>query len=113
MRRLILLLALCGPVAPAQSRWCRVAYPISLGSLAAASAADAATSWGRNELNPMLGGGRFGGRAMALKLSFTVGGTVAQRPLLKSPQGCRAASIGNFIGAGILGAVAARNGATR
>ena len=90
------------------SKW----WKISSFVLAAAVAADVQSSWGRQELNPLLrnGNGRFGVQGFALK-SVLVGGTLgAQYFLLKKhPGASKYAMISNFAIAGVLGGAAITN----
>ena len=56
---------------------------ISMGFLAAATVPDAATSWNRAEMNPVLQGpnGRFGAKGMSLKFALA-GSTIAAQWLV-------------------------------
>jgi hypothetical protein len=71
----------------------------SVALLAAASVADAASSWGRPELNPVLrsANGRFGGRAVGIKCGL-VGATLTMEWLLgrNRPQADRPFAWMNF-----------------
>lgn len=104
------ILSLTTP-SPGAERWSRV-YRWSLVALAGTQAADVATSWNGHESNPLLRGpnGRFGGRAIGLKIGI-MGGTVAFQQILrrKRPQLEGAMALGNFAGAGLTGWQAGRN----
>jgi hypothetical protein len=87
---------------------------ISWAAVAAANAADAATSWGRGELNPALGYGRFGARQAAIKGGVTAGAILLEYVLVrKYPRSARVFRILNFADAGVTGLVAAENVRTR
>lgn len=84
----------------------------SVGAMIAASALDAHSSWGRQELNPILAGqnGQFGGRAVAIKAGLVAGVAAAQFFLLRNnPEAEKYVSVGNFGMAGVLAGVAMRN----
>jgi hypothetical protein len=84
----------------------------SVAAVVAGSAVDAHSSWGRQELNPLLrgAGGEFGMKAVAIKAAIT-GGVVGVQYLLlkKNPGGARHAAIANFAMAGVFGGVAYYN----
>lgn len=102
--KLLLLLALCLPA------WAGdVAWKVSLVTLDGASAADAASSWGRAEMNPVLGP-RFGPRGAAIKAGIFAGTAIAQ---VRTPRHRKAWTVVNFIAAGAIGAVTIRNVRTR
>lgn len=97
---------------PASDRWSK-AYRWSLAALAGSQAADVATSWGGHESNPILRGpnGRFGGRAIGLKIGI-MGGTVALQQLLRRKRPGKfeqSMALGNLAGAGLTGWQAGRN----
>jgi hypothetical protein len=84
----------------------------SLAALATASALDAASSWNRRELNPLLqdGDGRFGPRGAAVKFGLAGGIGLFQALMGRSRPGYyRAMAITNFGIAGGYGAVATAN----
>ncbi|MCZ2149556.1 MAG: hypothetical protein LC126_17500 [Bryobacterales bacterium] len=87
-------------------------WKISTALLVAATSADAASSWGHQEANPLLrgGNGRFGGQAIALK-ALILGGTAgAQYFLLKRhPKAEKYAAVTNMILTGAFSAAAASN----
>ena len=75
-------------------------YRWSVAAVTACAAADAGSSWGRVELNPVLAGQgqRFDGRSVALKAGITgailgVGWLVQRR----KPESRRAVTVGNFV----------------
>lgn len=115
LTRLLLVLTLaanCFAASPAEARW-KKTWLLSAAVLVAASFADAHTSLGRSEANPLLRNSRgefSGARAVALK-STAVGGTLALEICLSRsrPQLRRAGSVVNFASAAALTAAAARN----
>jgi hypothetical protein len=89
-------------------------YGASVAALVGANAADLSSSWGRPELNPILtpsgSGARFGWQSATIKLGFTATTLLIQRYILRRrPDLRRSLAISNFIAAGALGGVAARN----
>ena len=97
--------------APAETRRGRV-WRISVGLLAGAVAADAHSSWGRIEVNPLLRGpdGRFAARGAAVKGSL-LGATVLTQYLLlrRAPKAEPYAAAAKFAVASALAGVAAHN----
>ncbi len=84
----------------------------SVATLAAGSATDAWSSYGRFEGNALLrdSRGRFSGRAIGLKAAFAGGGVAAQWLVFrKRPEMARAAAFTNFGLAGLFTGVAIRN----
>lgn len=117
MRRVAVLLLIC-TLAGAETRgpkWKR-AWAWSAAAFAASAVADAASSRGRYELNPVLRGpdGHFGAKGMAIKFSMT-GAILAGQWLLlrKHPGQAQTATWANFGAAGLTGAAAGRNLAIR
>ena len=92
------------------SHW-RTVWRISEGLLAGANAADAASSWGKDEANPLLRTGtHFGFGSLAIKLGVIGGGLTAQHFIVrKNPNQVRLYSIANLATAGALSAVAVHN----
>ena len=87
-------------------------WKLSLLALAAAHSADAATSWNKRELNPMLspGGGAFGAQALAVKCAVSIGSLGLQAILLRNrPQLAKMFARLNFMETGIIGATAIHN----
>jgi hypothetical protein len=84
----------------------------SVAAVVAGSALDAHSSWGRQELNPVLRGanGEFGMRAVAIKAAIA-GGVVGVQYLLlrKNPGAAGHAAVANFAMAGVFGGVAYYN----
>jgi hypothetical protein len=65
------------------ARW-RTVWRVSQALLAGADAADAASSWGKNEANPLVRAGqRFSYGSLAIKLGALTGGVVAQHFILR------------------------------
>lgn len=82
----------------------------SLLALSAATAVDTHSSWGRQELNPVLRRGPFGPRQTAVKIGIVSGLAVFEYALVrKSHRYEKPLVYTNFIAAGVTGAVAARN----
>lgn len=84
----------------------------SVAALAAGSAADAWSSYGRPEANPLLrnSSGRFSVQAIGIKAAVAGGVVAAQWLMLrKRPESARAAAITNFGMAGVFTGVALRN----
>ena len=82
----------------------------SLAAVAAANVADGVTSAGRHELNPVLGGGRFGARAVGVKVGISAAVVGVQWLVVRrNPAAARKAAWINFAMAGATGAVAASN----
>lgn len=92
------------------------AWKISAAVLGAAMAADAASSWGRREANPLVAGagGRFGWQGAAIK-GGVLGGVLATQWILsrRTPQARSAFVWTNFATAGGLSGVAIRNWRTK
>jgi hypothetical protein len=92
----------------------RTLWRVSLLSLSAANAFDMHSSWGKHELNPMLGGptGKFGTQGALMKLGLQ-GGLMGVEYLLTrghpSRKMYRVLSVVNFGASAGIGAVAARN----
>lgn len=104
-----LLLALLGVLPTAAESKPHRLLRWSWTALAAGSAADAASSWGRVELNPLLGQ-RFGGRSAAIKFGIT-GAVIGVQALIvrKHPEFAKPFSIGNAIAASAFVGVSVRN----
>lgn len=95
----------------------RVLWIVSSLALSAAEAADLGTSVGRNEANPLLqnSAGRIAvGRAVGIKVSLSGAMILVQAALARrNPSVYRSSAIINFLGAGVIGGVAAHNATTR
>ena len=91
-------------------------YRASVAAVGACAVADAASSWGRYELNPILvgPGGRFDGRSVAIKGAIT-GGTLGALWLVQRrwPHLRRGATAAQWVGAGLTCGAAVRNWAIR
>ena len=92
------------------SRW-RAVWRVSQALLAGADAADAASSWGKNEANPLVRAGqRFSYGSLAIKLGALGGGLAAQHYILrKAPEQVPLFASANLAAAAMLGVVAGRN----
>ena len=103
-----LIFAACLPLA-AQDR---PLYWSSVAAVTAANVADVHSSLGKYEANPLLrsADGRFGAHGVAIK-SFIAAGNIGVQALIlrRWPKARKAAAIANFVAAGALVAVAARN----
>ena len=109
MRPLILTMTMilfCSTPTQARSRW----YRVGQVAWAAANLVDVGSSWGKRELNPVLGRGRFGRRQAGIKLGVAGGWLVGQEVLRRRvPESARAITVVNLAGAGGLGVVAVGN----
>jgi hypothetical protein len=102
----LFLFILLASFAMAQDR----AWDVSVGAFAASAAVDAHSSWGRYELNPIVGTGQFGSRQAATTLSISASIIAAEYLLLrKYPRLARRMTWTNFAMAGIRFGTAARN----
>jgi hypothetical protein len=89
-------------------------WRVSVAALIAANIADVKSSWGKQELNPVLAtsNGKFGGEAALLKLGLQGGAIAVEYLLLRrhpSKRLYRALTFVNFGDASVTGAMAARN----
>lgn len=87
-------------------------WKLSLIALAAAHTADAATSWNKHELNPVLSapGASFGWQALAIKAAFAGASVSLQAVLLhRRPEFARKFAAVNYVQAGVIGGVAVHN----
>lgn len=92
------------------ARWHTV-WRVSQAMLAGGDAADAASSWGKHETNPLVRTGQsFGYGSLAIKLGALTGGVVAQHYILrKAPYQTPLFASANLAAAALLGAAAAHN----
>lgn len=109
----VLVLSMLLPAASAAEsgvRW-RAVWRVSQALLAGADAADAASSWGKQEANPLVRSGqRFSYGSLAIKLGALGGGLAAQHLILrKTPGTAPLFATANLAAAGMLGIVAAHN----
>jgi hypothetical protein len=105
---LALFLALAVAV-PLQAKKPSKRWWISVAFVAGSSAADIRTSWGRYELNPILGRGQFGARQAGIKIGLTTGLTLWQYWRIHKGKPEKPMVFGNAIAAGVTAAVAAHN----
>jgi len=87
-------------------------WKASIAILAASAVADAASSWNKRELNPMLAGRdrRFGARGLAIKSLITGGAIGGQLLLVRSNRSAaKPAAIANFGMSGLFTAAAIHN----
>lgn len=109
----LLLAGLILPAASAAerpSRWHAV-WRVSQALLAGSDAADIASSWGKNEANPLVRSGpRFSYGSAAIKVGALAGGLAAQHYIArKYPEETSLMASVNLAAAAVLGVVAARN----
>lgn len=93
---------------PRPSTW----WKASVMAMAAATSIDAASSWGRLEMNPLLrnSDGRFGVQGVAVKALIAGGVVGAQYLMLRNhPKQEKYATVTNFVLSGALGAAAVSN----
>jgi hypothetical protein len=84
--------------------------PISQGAFVLSNAADAASSWGGNELNPILGNGTFGKKQAIIKGSVTGALLVAESVWVrKHPKDRKAVVVFNWVTASVFTGMAVRN----
>jgi hypothetical protein len=110
---LLLLTALLLPAASAAgraSRW-RAVWHVSQAMLAGADAADAASSWGKIEANPLVRSGQtFSYGSLAIKMGALTGGLLAQHFIVrKAPNKTPLFASTNLAAAAMLGIVARHN----
>jgi hypothetical protein len=110
---LILLFAVILPAASSAdrpSRW-RAVWHVSQVMLAGADAADAASSWGKIEANPLVRSGQtFSYGSLAIKLAALSAGMAAQHYILrKAPNKTPLFATANLAAAVALGVVAEHN----
>ncbi|MGA7234307.1 MAG: hypothetical protein WBY44_01420 [Bryobacteraceae bacterium] len=109
MRRIVISILLCANLAGAQDaaprgKWKRILFRVSQAALAAGNGADAFTSMGRQEINPVLGRGRFTGGQIAIKAAIVGGIMLGQEIVVrKLPAVSPAFAVSNFAMAGYLG----------
>ena len=92
------------------ARWHTV-WRVSQALLAGADAADAVSSWGKCEANPLVRTGqRFGYGSLAIKMGALTGGVVVQRLVLrKAPYQTPLFASANLAAAALLGVAAEHN----
>lgn len=76
-------------------------------TLAGAATADAASSWGLHETNPIIGTGTFGARQLSIKMAFT--GASLYSGQVMSRRHRRTVIIANFVATGLLTWATAHN----
>jgi hypothetical protein len=83
-------------------------YKWSVAALVAGNVADASSSWGGNELNPLAGRGRYGVSQVSVK-ALVLAGPLLLQWRLRRPQNERVFTITNFAVGGSLAGLAIRN----
>ena len=115
MRKCIVIVLLCSAGLHAESLQSRTKrlYHASLAAVTTAAMADAVTSWGKAEMNPVLGQGRFGVGQAGMKIGLVSAAMAGQFFLMRHHGGRAAAGFAavNLASAGVLGAVAYHNSA--
>ena len=86
-------------------------WKISLMSLIGANAADAASSWGKHESNPLLrsSNGTFGVQGLAVKGAMVGASLIPQYMCRNNPKLKKAFTIANFAETGFFSAIALHN----
>ena len=92
----------------AASSYAQPLYRASQIAVGVASATDIASSWGRQELNPVLGQGTFGYRQTGIKLGI-LGASMVTADRLTFKRRRRLLTVVNFAVAGVMTGVAVRN----
>lgn len=109
---LILVFLFLAPLSAGEKpfRW-RAVWHVSEALLAGANGADIASSWGKNEANPLLRAGqRFQYGSLALKLGVVTGSLAAQHYLVRrSPHQASYYASANLAATAVLSAVAVHN----
>jgi len=107
---LLIFLAVPAQAEAASNKWRKV-WKISLVVMTSANFADAASSYGKAETNPILASnGQFGRKTLALKVGIVAGLTIAEIVLHhKRPEVERVAALLNFAVAGSFSAAAIHN----
>jgi hypothetical protein len=112
MRKCIVIVLLCCAGLQGQDLKSRTKklFAASIAAVTAAAVADAGTSWGKAESNPVLGQSRFGASQAGIKIGLVSAALAGQYLVMRhhSRAAGTFAAI-NFASAGVLGAVAAHN----
>jgi hypothetical protein len=109
MRRLSITLLLFATLAAAQDtaphgKWRALFFRVSQAALAAGNGADVVSSVGRQEINPVLGRGQFGGGQIAIKAAIVGGIMLGQEIVARKMPALRPVlTVSNFGMAGYLG----------
>jgi hypothetical protein len=92
----------------------RGAWRFAEAAVISGNAADARSSWGRYELNPVLGRGTFGARQAAIK-GISLAAILASQEAIarRTPAKAKYFALGNLAGAAVLGGAAWRNERTK
>lgn len=107
---LFMVLPASASAAGKPARW-RTVLRVSQALLAGADAADTASSWGKDEANPLVRTGpRFSYGSLAIKMGALTGGVIAQQLILrKAPYEAPLFASANLAGAALLGVAAEHN----
>ncbi len=114
MRKCIVIVLLCSAglqAAEGVQNRAKKLFVASVAALTSAATADAATSWGKSETNPILGRSQFGMRQTGIKFGMVSAAVVGQCFILRHTHGKVTTGFAalNFASAGVLGAVALHN----
>lgn len=106
-----LIPASAGVTSQAHSRQNSRAWKLSLLGLAGASGADAISSWGKQESNPLLrsANGTFGLRGLMVKSGLTGASLIPQYTMHNNPKAQRAFTVLNFAETAVFTATAIHN----
>ncbi len=113
MRKCIVIVLLCSAGLGGESLPSRTKklFAASVAAMTSAATADAASSWGKAESNPVLGQSRFGMAQTSIKIGL-VSAAIGGQYFIMRHHGAHAAAgfaAVNFVSAGVLGAVAYHN----
>jgi|SRR5580658_5633665 hypothetical protein len=113
MRKCIVIVLLLSGGLHAESLQSRTKklFTASVAAVTSAAVADAATSWGKAETNPVLGQSRFGIGQTSIKIGLVSAAMAGQFFIMRHHSAHAAAGFAaiNFASAGVLGAVAYHN----
>jgi hypothetical protein len=113
MRKCIVIVLLCATGLFAQDLKSRTKklFTASVAAVSAAAVADAGTSWGKAEMNPVLGQSRFGLSQTGIKVGLVSAAIAGQLFLLRHHNQHAAMGFAtvNFASAAVLGAIAYHN----
>jgi len=113
MRKCIAVVLLCSAGLYGQDLKARTKklFAASVAAVATAAVADAGTSWGKAESNPVLGQSRFGASQTGIKIGLVSAALAGQYFIMRhhSKQAMGTFTVLNFASAGVLGAIAFHN----
>ena len=113
MRKCTLIVLLCtvGLHAEGLKTRTKKLFAASIAAVTVAAVADAGTSWGKAESNPVLGQSRFGASQAGIKIGLVSAALAGQYFIMRhhSPNAAVGLAAVNFASAGVLGAIAYHN----